>query len=371
MTKGAHGRQRALPPGRRIRVLIVDDSAVIRCVVARALSDEPDIEVIGSAPNGSIGLDKAAQSNPDVMILDVEMPEMNGLEVLHALQQRAQRPCVIMFSSLTERGASTTIEALIAGADDYATKTPSSAVESAVPAIKARLLPKIRHMFTAAVPDTVPGSEPAPKGTHAATRNGQSRPELRAVAIGVSTGGPSALATLVPALPASLSIPVLIVQHMPQMFTRLLAERLARLTPLRVEEAQDATPLSGGGIFIAPGDEHLVVAGSLQEPQIRIEHSAPRNSCRPSVDVLFESVAAVYGAASLGVVLTGMGQDGLQGARMLRGAGASVLVQDEATSVVWGMPGSVAKAGLADAVLPLDAIAAAIDANWTRREVRT
>lgn len=367
----AHASQsRSLPAGRRIRVLVIDDSAVIRCVVTRALSDEPDIEVIGSAPNGSIGLAKVAQVNPDVIILDVEMPEMNGLEVLRALQQRPQRPCVIMFSSLTERGAATTIEALIAGADDYATKTQPGTLETAVPAVKARLLPKIRQRFAPALQRDTQDSSEAPTALVQDKHGVRFRPGLRAVAIGVSTGGPSALAALVPALPASLSIPVLIVQHMPPVFTRLLAERLGRLTTIPVEEAHDGTTLSRPGIFIAPGDAHLVVGGSAQEPLIRIEHSEPRNSCRPSVDVLFESVAAVYGAASLGIVMTGMGQDGLQGSRVLKSAGASVLAQDEVTSVVWGMPGSVVKAGLADAVLPLGGIAPAIASTWSRSEGR-
>lgn len=347
---------------RPLRVLVVDDSAVVRSAVVHALAGEPDLAVVGSAPNGRIGLAKVEQFEPDVLVLDVEMPDMNGLEVLHALEQRPGRPAVVMFSSLTERGASTTIEALIAGADDYAPK-PSGSGE-VLAAIRAQLLPKIRQVACsrarrcAACPGGGSG-RPAPPRSAAS-------PGCSAIVIGVSTGGPNALAALVAALPESLNVPVLVVQHMPPLFLRLLAERLGKLTRLPVEEARDGAALSGGAVLVAPGDAHLTVAQAQGRPRVRLESSAPRNSCRPSADVLFESAAAAYGPRALAVVLTGMGQDGLEGARAIKRAGGCVLAQDERTSVVWGMPGSVVKAGLADAVLPLESIAPAIVSRLTR-----
>ena len=345
-----------------IRVLVVDDSVVVRRLVARVLEEEPDIEVVGAAANGRIALAKLTQLGVDVVTLDIEMPEMDGLATLAELRPRWPRLPVIMFSTLTERGAQATLEALSLGASDYVTKpTGLHNPAEALAAVKAELLPRIRALHGRAAAAAAAISRPAPPAAPAVkpvARPANARIDL--VAIGVSTGGPNALADLLPALPADFPVPVVVVQHMPPVFTRMLANRLDGRCAVPVIEAEGGEVLAPGRVHIAAGGRHLALVRQGTSVMTRANDDPPENSCRPAVDVLFRSVANLYGTSALAVVLTGMGQDGLRGAEAIRVAGGQVLAQDEASSVVWGMPGFVARAGLADAVLPLHALAAEI-----------
>jgi two-component system, chemotaxis family, protein-glutamate methylesterase/glutaminase len=333
----------------KIRVLIVDDSVVVRTRVSKILASDRELEVVGVAANGIIALAKIPQVNPDAIVLDVEMPQMNGLETLAAIRQSYPKLPVIMFSAFTRAGATATLEALALGATDYATK-PShlGSVEAANQHIRTDLIPKIKLFGSGAAKSAIaPPPPPLPL---------PSQP-IDAIAIGVSTGGPNALAALLSAFPADLSVPVLIVQHMPPLFTKLLAERLAAKSKIPVAEAVAGTIIKPGTAWIAPGDYHLVVRREGNIVRLATNQDPPENSCRPSVDVLFHSIAQVYGAKSLAIVLTGMGQDGLRGCQWIRSVGGRIFVQDKESSVVWGMPGAVADAGLADRVLPLDQMA--------------
>jgi two-component system chemotaxis response regulator CheB len=347
--------RKTLQAGQRIRVLVVDDSVVIRRLVTHALEPEPDLEVVGFAANGGIALSRIPQVNPDVVTLDIEMPEMDGLETLRHLRREHPEIRVVMFSTLTERGAAITIEALALGADDYVAKVSNEgSLDRSLARLREELVPKIRQFFL--IPAV--GSPPAPPPPEALPPTPRSAPQ--AVGIGVSTGGPNALGRILPEFPADFPLPVLVVQHMPALFTRLLAERLSASCPLPVHEAGDGEIVAPGKILIAPGDFHMKVARCGGAVRVVLDQSPPLNSCRPAVDALFASLAETYGAAVTAAVLTGMGQDGLHGAQLLKARGAYVIAQDEATSVVWGMPGAVVDAGLADAVLPLDQMTAAV-----------
>lgn len=349
--------KRLLQPGERIRVLVVDDSVVIRRLVTHALEQDPAVEVVGAAANGVITLQRIPQLNPDVLTLDIEMPEMDGLETLRHVRRDFPQLRVIMFSTLTERGATVTLEALRLGADDYVTKASNEgSLDRSMARLREELLPKIKQFFHMPAPNRAvvrpePGHVPAPppiwRGMH-------ERP--RVVVIGVSTGGPTALGAILPELPAGFSLPVLVVQHMPPLFTRLLAERLHSTCCLPVEEASQGQSVDAGRILIAPGDFHMRVAANGGGVHVCLDQSPPQNSCRPAVDALFTSIGEVYGGAAIAVILTGMGHDGLRGAQILKAQGATVLAQDEASSLVWGMPGAVVNANLADRVLPLDQV---------------
>ncbi len=344
-----------------IRVLIVDDAVMVRSRLKKILSSDAQIEVVGVAATGQIALAKLQYSNTHVVILDVEMPEMDGLETLRQIRQINSRLPVIMFSSLTTSGASATIDALTLGASDYVAKPNHLGdVDAIAQYIQENLTPKIKALGENFLQQSQlkPSSIPAvPSSTAQLTR---AKPQIEIVAIGVSTGGPNALTTLLTQLPSNFPVPIAIVQHMPPMFTKLLAERLSTKCALPVQEAEDGTELRAGTIWIAPGDYHLRVKKVNSTVQLAIDRSLPQNSCRPSVDVLFESVAQVYGERTLSVILTGMGQDGLRGCQKIRDCNGQILAQDEASSVVWGMPRFVVDAGLADAVLPLDQIASEI-----------
>ena len=354
------------PSGQPIKVLVVDDSVVVRRLVARVLEADPAVEVVGSAANGRIALAKIAQLAPDVVTLDIEMPELDGLATLAELRPRWPRLPVIMFSTLTERGAEATLEALSLGASDYVTKpTGLHNPAEAMAAVQAELVPRIKALHGRRLLSRMPHSPaptvevtPALPAVKAPARPADARIDV--VAIGVSTGGPNALADLLPALPGTLPVPIVIVQHMPPVFTRMLANRLNGRCALKVIEAEGGELLLPGRVHIAAGGQHLALVRQGTSVVTVATDDPPENSCRPAVDVLFRSVANLYGSGALSVVLTGMGQDGLRGAEAIRVAGGQVLAQDEASSVVWGMPGFVARAGLADAVLPLDALAAEI-----------
>lgn len=357
-----HIVKKTILPGNRIRALIVDDSVVIRRLVNQALSEDPSIEIVGSVSNGALALARMAQFNPDVITLDIEMPEMDGLEMLRRMDKIA-RPRVVMFSTLTERGAVATLDALALGADDYVAKAANGgSLDRSLTSLREELIPKIKQFFT--LPQQAP--KPAPPGVvpvRAAVPAPARIPGIgiaKVMVIGVSTGGPTALGEIIPQLPRDFALPVLIVQHMPPLFTRLLAERLQTSTPLKVEEAAEGSTVTPGRILIAPGDYHMRLRKSGSSVQVCLDQSPPENSCRPAVDVLFRSASEVYGPNVIGAVLTGMGQDGLRGVEVLKANGAYVIAQDEASSVVWGMPGSVASAGLADSVLPLQDIIPAV-----------
>ena len=346
----------------KIRVLIVDDSVLVRRMVSNALSSHPQLEVVGVAANGHIALAKIPQINPDAVLLDVEMPEMDGLETLVAIRKTYPRLLVVMFSSVTERGAAVTLDAIALGATDYVTKPANmSSKEAVMGYLRDQLIPKIRELCagksnslpTAVHPQVSPRQQLPNFPTSAL-------PRVEIVAIGVSTGGPNALMAILPAFAANLPVPLLIVQHMPPLFTKRLAERLDGNCQIQVAEGFSGAILQPGQAWIAPGDFHMIVERESTRAHLRTHQEPPENSCRPAVDVLFRSVAKTYGAGTLAVVLTGMGQDGLHGCKCIREAGGQVLVQDEASSVVWGMPGRVANAGLADRVLPLSQLASEI-----------
>ncbi len=349
----------ARDPGSKIRVLIVDDSVVMRKILSDTMRQDPEIEVVGTASNGLIALQRMAQMAPDLVTLDIEMPELDGISTLKEIRRQYPRTRVIMCSTLTERGASITMTALAAGADDYLAKHAATAPGGAT-AFHDQLIPKVKQFFATA-PASAPAlhSHPAPAVRPAAAAPASPRPRIgqpRAVAIGVSTGGPNALAEIIPMFPGNFPLPILIVQHMPPMFTRLLAERLQSHSALKVVEAKEGMTVTGGTVYIAPGDYHMAVTRKGTETVIRLNQDAMENSCRPAVDVLFRSVGEVYGGATVSAILTGMGQDGLRGVEILRHLGGYVIAQDEASSVVWGMPGFVARAGLADTICDLKAV---------------
>jgi two-component system, chemotaxis family, protein-glutamate methylesterase/glutaminase len=349
--------KRLLQPGERIRVLVVDDSVVIRRLVTHALEEDPAIEVVGAAANGAIALQRIPQFNPDVLTLDIEMPEMDGLETLRHVRVEYPELRTIMFSTLTERGAAITLEALSLGACDYVAKASNEgSLDRSMARLREELIPKIKQFFHVVAPANAEVKPAAPPISISPVlfRGMGIRPKI--VAIGVSTGGPTALGAILPEFPVDFPLPVLVVQHMPPLFTRLLAERLHSTCRLPVAEAKQGERVTPGRILIAPGDFHLKVTTSNGVVTTCLDQSPQLNSCRPAVDALFTSIGEVYGGAAIAVVLTGMGQDGLHGSQILKARGASIVAQDEATSVVWGMPGAVVNAGLADRVVPLERV---------------
>ncbi len=356
----------------KIRVLIVDDAVVVRRMVNDVIAADPELEVAGTAPSGRIALAKIPQCNPDIVTLDMEMPELDGLGTLSAIRKTYPRLPVIMFSTLTQRGAASTIDALSLGANDYVTKPANvGSVTEALQCLRDQLIPKIKVWCTrttraeAAPPRTIA----APVSSSSASKYRQAGP-VDVVAIGVSTGGPNALAALLPSLPADFPVPVLIVQHMPPVFTKLLADRLSSQSTLKVVEASPGDEVKPGQVYVAPGNFHMTVSRDARGVRIGTNQDPPENSCRPAVDVLFRSVVHVYGGATLGVILTGMGQDGLRGCETIREVAGQIVAQDEASSVVWGMPGYVVRAGLADSTLPLSEIALDIIRRVNRGRAR-
>lgn len=351
-----------------VRVFLVDDTAVVRRILVQILEEDPEIVVVGTAPDGAEGLRRLPRVDVDVVVLDVEMPGMGGLEMLAELRRIDRDLPVIVFSSLTERGAMVTIEALSLGASDYVTKPAmTGSAGAARDYVKASLLPKIRVLGLRARTRSQPSRAPVLRAVPApppvvvdAPPAAVRRQRIDAVVIGVSTGGPNALSDIVPQLPADLPVPVFVVQHMPAIFTRALAQRLDTHCALTVSECDEPTAVRDGRLLLAAGGYHLRLSRNGAAVWARPDLADPVNFCRPSVDVLFQSAAEVYGANLLGVVMTGMGHDGLEGARAIHARGGQVFVQDEPSSVVWGMPGAVHAAGLADCALPLADIAAEI-----------
>lgn len=347
----------------RTRILIVDDSPVMRSLLRQVIVRDPMLEVAGTAASGDSVPALVGVLRPDLILLDVEMPGMDGLATLKALRARGERMPVVMCSSLTQRGARVTIEALAAGASDYVTKPAGQPDRAAaVLSLAADLLPRIRALTARRPPAEDPRwtATSLPEGTKhfSSSASALATPEL--VAIGVSTGGPQALDVLMSELPEDFPLPVLVVQHMPELFTRTLAERLNERCSIRVREAREGDLLSPGSAYVARGNWHMEVrAGVLPGVAVSLHLTqAPAvNHCRPSVDVMLRSAVNVYGAGVLAVQLTGMGADGVEGCRAVYAAGGTVVAQDEATSAVWGMPGAVVRAGLAQRVLPLHSMA--------------
>lgn len=350
-----------------LRVLVVDDAVVMRRLLSLVLEEDPDF-VVSTAANGRIALSKLVQTKPDAVVLDIEMPELDGLGTLRELRKTHPDLPVIMFSTLTERGAAATFDAMALGASDYVTKPANvGSVNESMDRVRSELVPRIKALcerrnpsIAAAVQDRAARPRPS-SGPDQVPPAAQTRCDL--VAIGSSTGGPNALHQVLTGLPASLPVPVVIAQHMPPVFTRLLAERLDNNCAVTVREAFEGAVLRPGEVWIAPGDHHLVVRRDGDQVVLGLNQDPPENSVRPAVDVLFRSVCSVYGRRAMAVVLTGMGADGQRGCEHLRQAGATILAQDEATSVVWGMPGAVVGAGLADQIVPLGDVAPAIVAR--------
>jgi two-component system chemotaxis response regulator CheB len=340
----------------KIRVMVVDDSALIRKLLTGLLTADPELEVVGTAPNGKIALTKISQINPDLITLDVEMPEMDGLETVTEIRKIYPKLPVIMCSTLTMSGGHSTLDALARGADDYVTKPSASLSQDELrDTFGSVLIAKIKALVAhrpllEKIFEPKPGLTQAPRPIY---RPSLTQEPINVVTIGTSTGGPNALTELIVDIPAEFPVPLLIVQHMPPLFTRLLAERLTQKGHIPVTEAVEGEEVFPGHAWVAPGNFHMTVVAQGDKKIIRLNQDPPENSCRPAVDVLFRSVAACYGKNTLAVVMTGMGYDGLRGSEHIREAGGRVLAQDEATSVVWGMPGAVATAGLADKILPL------------------
>lgn len=341
-----------------IQVLVVDDSAFMRKALSMMLESDPGIKVVDTARDGVDALEKVRRLQPDVVTMDVEMPRMDGITALKHIMREHPRP-VLMVSSLTKEGAETTVEALQAGAVDFIPKQ-FSYVSLEITRIQEDLIAKVKtiarsrsRFFRRAA--AAPPLQPAPASAATLVY-----PEARLIAIGVSTGGPFALQHVVPALRADLPVPVVIVQHMPPHFTRSLAERLDALSPLRVVEAEAGMRAEAGTVYIAPGGKHLTFRANAGGVTISTPDEPTTALHRPSVDVMFQSAQEAYGGRVLAVVMTGMGRDGLEGARLIKRAGGRLLAQDADTCVVYGMPRAVVEAGLADAVLPLDGIAPAL-----------
>jgi two-component system chemotaxis response regulator CheB len=347
----------------KIRILVVDDAVVVRKLITETLRLDPDLEVVGVAANGKIALQKIPQVNPDLLTLDIEMPELDGLATLREVRKLYPKLPVIMFSTLTQKGAVATLEALSLGASDYVTKPANAgSVTEAMERLEQELIPKIKvHCRQLSIVASVREDVKTPARTPPPIASLPPRPgPIEIVCLGTSTGGPNALAEVFANLPADFPVPIVIVQHMPPLFTAMLAERLTAHSPVICHEGGEGQTIESGHAYVAPGSWHMEVCRQGIRTVLRLQDGPPENSCRPAVDVLFRSVAAAYGGAVLGVVMTGMGQDGLRGCEIIREHGGHIVVQDEATSVVWGMPGYIAKAGYADKIIPLNQIAGEI-----------
>lgn len=346
-----------------ISVVVADDSAVVRRLVSGVLNGAPDIRVIGMAHNGAQAIELVAELKPDLLTLDVEMPVMDGLAAMRELHRRFPRLPVVMVSTLTQQGASITLDALAAGARDYVTKpTNSASFADSLDDLRDQLIPRIRAltMRRPLLPPprqplarTLPGRDAAPAVKE--RRRASARP-TQVLAIGSSTGGPDALSRVLGSITERPSVPIVAVQHMPPVFTAMLAGRLSRLGPIAVEEAQDGQKLAPGVMYLAPGGRHLEVQRRVAGVFTKLHDKDPENYSRPSVDVLFRSVAEAYPGSAIGVILTGMGHDGRAGCRRMGADGSMIVAQDQESSVVWGMPGSVVEAGLADVIMGLDKI---------------
>ncbi len=375
--------------GKKIKVLVVDDTIVYRKAVSDILGEMPGIEVVGVAHNGKIAVSKIQTLHPDLLTLDIEMPEMNGLEVLQYLQQHAPQVSAIMVSTLTSEGGDMTMRALELGAYDFILKPSAQNIQDSkqqlrsllAPLVKAfqtgrtavgclqaggrgcggsqaigSFSPKIRS--TSPLPSQTVQSRFATVATSTARRQGKSE----IVTIGISTGGPNALARMMPMLPGDIGVPIVIVQHMPPVFTKSLANSLNAKCALTVKEAQEGEPLQANVAYIAPGGKQMKLVASADGTNrlIKITNDPPENSCKPSADYLFRSIADYYVGRATAVIMTGMGSDGTRGLQVLKQKGAHIIGQNEESCVVYGMPKAPAELGLTDVVAPLDKIAGEI-----------
>ena len=332
----------------KIKVLVVDDSTVMRKLISDILKNDPQIEVVDTAKTGKEAIEKAKNLKPDVITLDIEMPEMDGITALKILRKEVPQTKVIMFSSLTQEGAKATIESLALGAYDFVPKPSTKSFLESVKKIEQDLIPKIKSVVPL-------------KKIKLIYKPIQITPKIKkgiykVCGIGVSTGGPQTLLKILPKLPPNFPAPILIVQHMPPLFTKQLAERLNSLSRLRVKEAEEGEFVKDGVVYIAPGDYHMKIKKENSLIKIKLHQGPPRNFCRPSVDELFESLAEVYNGKTLALILTGMGNDGKEGAKKIKEKGGVVLAQDAESSVVFGMPKAVIEEGLVDEVINLSRI---------------
>lgn len=359
-----------------IRALVADDSVLFRHVISEALSSFPDVEVVGAASNGKLAVQKVRELKPDLLTLDLEMPEMDGLAVLDALRQNGEDTMVIVVSALTSRGGRLTMQALDKGALDFITKPDTKGPKESRAAIVKELAERlpalanrraIRKILNGPrdqvrLPVLPEKSKPVDLGRTVAVMNrlAQARkPEI--ILVGVSTGGPNALARLLPAIPGNIGVPILLVQHMPPIFTKSLADSLGAKCALRVCEASHQEPVVPNTVYIAPGGKQMRLgAAGGGSKIIEITDDPPENNCKPSVDYLFRSVANKFQGCAAAVILTGMGSDGALGLRLLKRKGCYIIAQDEASCVVFGMPKAAVDAGVVDTVLPIDSIASRI-----------
>ena len=367
-----------------LRVLVVDDTVTYRKIVSDVLGSLPNVQVVGTAPNGKIALQKLEQTSPDILLLDVEMPEMDGLEVLRRLKSVGSSVGAIMLSAFTAQGAQTTLAALELGAFDFALKPTGNSFQESAEQLRRDLAPKlaayarrqsVRRVLRGQATPSSPGipdqkrakTELAglaalvpPNYSHSApnTNSPRSTPFAQpdVVAIGISTGGPKALTEMLPRFSGNFPVPILIVQHMPPVFTKSLADDLNTRCKVRVFEASDGQQALPGVALIAPGGKQMRIYRDADRVHVRITDDPPENSCKPSVDYLFRSVATVYGARSVGVIMTGMGNDGSAGCRLIHQSGGAIVAQDEASCVVFGMPREPIEQGVADVVASLDRI---------------
>ncbi|MGY2052744.1 protein-glutamate methylesterase/protein-glutamine glutaminase [Methylobacterium sp. JK268] len=370
----------ASPAAPRIKVMVADDSAVVRGLVSRWL-EEAGCEVVATASNGRIALESLDRVSPDIVLLDVEMPELDGTQALPRMLAKRPGLQVVMMSTLTQRNAEISLRCLALGAVDYLPKPEGNRGVTTAASFREDLIQKVRMLGAAlrggvgalrrAAPERpagaverVPVAPPRPAAP-VALRPRLARATPRVLLVGASTGGPRAVGEVLEGIGAAAlrRLPVLIVQHMPPVFTGVFAEHLRTRTGLPAAEGKHGEPVRPGTIYVAPGGRHMGLTGHGSEIAIRLDDGPPVNFCRPAVDVLFRDAAEIYGAATLSVVLTGMGSDGTHGAKALVEAGGTMLVQDEASSTVWGMPGSIAKAGYAHEILALPAIGPALRAQ--------
>lgn len=358
-----------------IRVMIVDDAVVVRGLLTRWFNDTPQISVIGSFRNGRLGVEALETHDPDIVILDIEMPEMDGLTALPLILKRKPTTKVIMSSTLTTRNADASLKAMRLGATDYIPKPEGNHGVTTSAEFRTELVDKIlaigkravqRRLGISAQPairppspassETQPVTLVEPQAASVALR--RVNPVVpRIMAVGSSTGGPQALLQFFPSVAASLkSIPTVLTQHMPPSFTALLAKHISQAAGIEAKEGQDGEILRPGVVYVAPGGHHMVIEGSISAPVVRLQDGPAINYCKPAVDPLFASLVKVYSNTVLGVILTGMGADGAVGAKQIADAGGNVVTQDEETSVVWGMPGAVVQIGAPCAVLPLSQV---------------
>ena len=337
-----------------IRVMLCDDSSTMRRLVKTVFKRERRLQVVHEAKNGAEAVDNVVATCPDIIVMDVEMPVMDGVEATREIRKRFPSLPIVMFSSLTSRGAEASLDALSAGANDVVVKPAASGhIDQALSTLEKELITKVITLADRSLArQSIRPPAPVPKRAHAQTKLGQ----VHAIAIGVSTGGPDALAKLLKGVTKVFPVPVLITQHMPPIFTQRLASRLDSQTIHCVSEAVNDELVLPGKILIAPGGFHMIVKKVGPSIRVSLNQDEPEHSCRPAVDPLFRSVAKCYGPNSLGVVLTGMGMDGTYGAGVIKSSGGRVIVQDQLSSVVWGMPKRVIQAGHADATLSLENI---------------